>query len=224
MSDAPRSPRERFREQTRDEAKQVAMEQLAESGIAGISVNAIAKRMGVTGPALYRYFASRDALLTELVTDGYRDLAETLEGLAHEHRAEAPEVRFREVAGGFRGWALRAPQRFLLLFGTPVPGFRAPEETFEFADRAFRPILDVLGETAAPAPSAADALDRQLLAWRDRRGGFAQSAPALRKAIRAWARMHGMISLEVTGQFAGMEVDPEPLFRAEVESILTGSW
>lgn len=224
MSDAPRSPRERFREQTRNEAKQVAMEQLAESGAAGISVNAIAKRMGVTGPALYRYFANRDALLTELVTDGYRDLAETLEGLAHGHRGDPPEVRFREVAAGFRAWALRAPQWFLLLFGTPVPGFRAPEGTVELADRAFRPVLEVLAETEPPPASAADALDGQLLAWRDRRGGLAHPAAALQKAIRAWARMHGMISLEITGQFAGMGVDPEPLYRAEVESILTGSW
>ncbi|MFC7341846.1 TetR/AcrR family transcriptional regulator [Saccharopolyspora griseoalba] len=224
MSAEPRSPRERFREQTRNEAKQVAMEQLAESGAAGISVNAIAKRMGITGPALYRYFANRDALLTELVADGYRDLAEALERLADEHRPGAPEEGFRELAVGFRGWALDAPQRFLLLFGTPVPGFRASEETVELADRAFRPILEVLAEAGPPAGGGSGALGGQLLAWRERRGGVGHPAPVLEKAVRAWSRLHGMISLEVTGQFAGMGVDPEPLFRAEVESILTGSW
>lgn len=223
MSAAPRSPRERFREQTRNEAKQVAMEQLAESGPSGISVNAIAKKMGVTGPALYRYFANRDALLTELVTDGYRDLAETLESIAHEHRRKAPESRFREVAKGFRAWALDGPQRFLLLFGTPVPGYVAPAETFELADRAYRPILEPLAELA-PEAVPSSALDQQLVCWRERRGGPQPPVPALRKALRAWSRMHGAVSLEVTGQFAGMGIDPEPLFRAEVESVLAEPW
>ncbi|MDI2028899.1 TetR/AcrR family transcriptional regulator [Saccharopolyspora sp. TS4A08] len=223
MSAEPRSPRERFREQTRNEAKQVAMEQLAASGPSGISVNAIAKRMGITGPALYRYFANRDALLTELIADGYRDLAETLEGVAHEHRRKTPENRFREVAAGFRAWALEGPQRFLLLFGTPVPGYVAPDETFELADRAFAPILEALAALAPESPPSS-ALDRQLLAWRDRRGGPQPPLPALRKAVRAWSRLHGVISLEVIGQFGGMGVDPEPLFRVEVESVLADPW
>ncbi|RRO12843.1 TetR/AcrR family transcriptional regulator [Saccharopolyspora rhizosphaerae] len=223
MPAEPRSPRERFREQTRNEAKQVAVEQLAESGPAGISVNAIAKRMGVTGPALYRYFANRDALLTELVVDGYRDLAETVERIAHEHRRKSPENRFREVAAGFRAWALGGPQRFLLLFGTPVPGYTAPEGTTELADRAFRPILDAFAEIA-PATAPSGALDRQLVGWRERRGGPQAPVLALRRAVRAWSRLHGAISLEVIGQFAEMDVDPELLFRAEVESILAESW
>ncbi|WP_406688721.1 TetR/AcrR family transcriptional regulator [Saccharopolyspora sp. ID03-671] len=223
MSAEPRSPRERFREQTRNEAKQVAMEQLAASGPSGISVNAIAKRMGITGPALYRYFANRDALLTELIADGYRDLAEALEDVAHEHRRKTPENRFREVAAGFRAWALEGPQRFLLLFGTPVPGYVAPDETFELADRAFAPILEALAALAPESPPSS-ALDRQLLAWRDRRGGPQPPLPALRKAVRAWSRLHGVISLEVIGQFGGMGVDPEPLFRAEVESVLADPW
>ncbi|SFS42182.1 TetR/AcrR family transcriptional regulator [Saccharopolyspora flava] len=223
MAVQPRSPRERFREQTRNEAKQVAMEQLAESGPSGISVNAIAKRMGVTGPALYRYFANRDALLTELVADGYRDLAEVLEGVVREHRRKAPENRFREVAVAFRAWALEGPQRFLLLFGTPVPGYVAPEETFELADRAFRSVLEPLAALAPESPPSG-ALDRQLLSWRERRGGPQPPLPALRKAVRAWSRLHGVISLEVTGQFAGTGVDPEPLFRAEVESVLAEPW
>lgn len=223
MPAAPRSPRERFREQTRNEAKRVAMEQLAASGPSGVSVNAIAKEMGVTGPALYRYFANRDALLTELVADGYRDLAETLENIAHEHRRRSPENRFREVAAGFRAWALGSPQRFLLLFGTPVPGYAAPEETFELADRAFRPILGALAELA-PEGAPSGALDRQLVSWRERRGGPQPPVPALRKAVRAWSRLHGVISLEVIGQFAGMGVGPEPLFRAEVESVLAEPW
>src|SRR5688572_16275964 len=82
-SPASGSRRDRYRAQTREEAKTVALSQLAASGPTGISVNAIAKAMGMTGPALYRYFASRDDLLTELIIDAYGDLAAAL------HRAIA---------------------------------------------------------------------------------------------------------------------------------------
>jgi AcrR family transcriptional regulator len=225
MDAPPRSPRARFREQTRNEAKRVALEQLAESGPAGISVNAIARRMGITGPALYRYFESRDALLTELIVDAYQDLGDALESVVHEHRRKAPATRFREVAARFRSWALQQPHRYLLLFGTPVPGFRAPELTFELADRAFRPILEVLADLAPDGlPAERSVLDRQLIAWRELRGGPTPPPAVLRRGLQAWSRMHGLVSLEVEGQFVGMGVDPEPLFRAEVDSVLDQPW
>src|SRR5262245_41485971 len=121
--------RQKYREQTRQEVKRIALEQLAEDGVAGISVNAIGKRMGVTGPALYRYFANRDALLTELISDGYHDLADTLER-AIAQPATAPD-KLRAGAAAMRAWALAAPHRYLLLFGTPIPGYEAPAHTLE---------------------------------------------------------------------------------------------
>ncbi|MCI2419374.1 TetR/AcrR family transcriptional regulator [Saccharopolyspora sp. K220] len=225
MAPAPRSPRERFREQTRNEAKRVALEQLAESGSAGVSVNAIAKRMGVTGPALYRYFANRDALLAELIVDAYRDLGDALEEAAHAHRRKAPAARFRELAARFRSWGLEQPHRYLLLFGTPVPGFRAPELTFDLADRAIRPILEVLADLAPEGlPAQRSALDRQLTAWRELRGGPVSPPAVLQRGLQAWTRLHGLVSLEIEGQFVGMGIDPAPLFRAEVESLIDQPW
>lgn len=225
MEAAARSPRERFREQTRNEAKRVALEQLAESGPGGISVNAIAKRMGVTGPALYRYFENRDALLTELIVDAYSDLGDAMEEAARTHRRKAPAARFRELGDTFRSWALRQPHRYLLLFGTPVPGFRAPERTIDLADRTFRPVLEVFVDLAPDGlPDARSELDRQLTAWRELRGGPSVPPAVLQRGVQAWSRMHGMVSLEVEGQFVAMGVDPEPLFRAEVESVLAQPW
>ncbi|MGP4015478.1 TetR/AcrR family transcriptional regulator [Saccharopolyspora sp. 5N708] len=225
MPAAPRSPRERFREQTRSEAKQVALEQLAESGSAGVSLNAIAKRMGITGPALYRYFANRDALLTELVVDAYRDLGDELEDAARTHRHQAPATRFRELAARFRSWGLRQPHRYLLLFGTPVPGFRAPELTFGLADRAIRPILEALAELAPDElPAQRCALEQQLAQWRELRGAPLLPPAVLQRGLQAWSRLHGMVSLEVQGQFVGMGIDPAPLFDAEVESVIDQPW
>ena len=92
---APEPPtmRERYRAQVRGEVKQAALRQLAESGPAGLSISAIGKQLGVSGPALYRYFASRDELLTELVIDAYHDLADALRAAASQppsHRAARP--------------------------------------------------------------------------------------------------------------------------------------
>src|SRR5258708_6187044 len=115
---APEPPtlRERYRAQVRGEVKQAALRQLAESGPAGLSVSAIGKQLGVSGPALYRYFASRDELLTELVIDAYHDLADALRAAAAKRAGRDPRPRFE---------ALPQPHRYRLLFGPPLPGYDA---------------------------------------------------------------------------------------------------
>ena len=132
-SDAARpSPRSRYREQLRDEIKQVARRHLVDGGGAGnLSLNAVARELGMRGPSLYRYYASRDALITELLLDGYRDIGETLRravaapGVAGATAAE----RLRAGALAYRRWAVAHPELFDLLYGRPVPGYRAPAET-----------------------------------------------------------------------------------------------
>jgi AcrR family transcriptional regulator len=92
--------------------KRVALTQLETGGAAAVALNAIARELGVSGPALYRYFRNRDALLTELVLDAYNDLADALTG--------APSL-----AHAFRAWALAQPHRYRLLFSAPLPGYDA---------------------------------------------------------------------------------------------------
>lgn len=208
--------RERYREQTREEAKRIALEQLAESGPGGISVNAIARRMGVTGPALYRYFAGRDGLLTELIADAYTELADTVEYAATT--ARAPAGRLRAMATAWREWAVAQPHRYLLLFGTPIPGYEAPEHTLAAAHRALVAFAEAFEALDARPPKTVP-LDRQvadLAAARE----VPVSAGALRLAIMGWTRLHGVVSLEVEGQFTLMGIDPGLLFQAEVESLL----
>src|SRR5580692_1497633 len=96
--------RARYRAQVRQEVKEAALAQLAAAGPAGLSVTAIGKQLGVSGPALYRYFASRDELLTELVIDAYHDLADAL---AASHAAgSGPRARLEGLARAYRSWAL----------------------------------------------------------------------------------------------------------------------
>jgi AcrR family transcriptional regulator len=212
--------RERFREETKAEAKRIALEQLAEQGIAGVSVNAIAKRMGVTGPALYRYFKGRDDLLNDLVRDAWHDLADAVEAsVAASEGTPAPD-RLRAFAEVFRSWGVTQPHRYLLLFGTPLPGYHAPQDTVLMAHRTMSALLGVLPHEGATTGSST--LDDQLVAWAGSRGEGDVPPAVLLTGLRAFTRLHGVLSLEVSGQFGPMGIDPALLYRAEVESLILG--
>ena len=99
--------------QVRAAVKRVALAQLESGGPAAVALNAIARELGVSGPALYRYFSSRDALLTALVFDAYEDLAAALE----------PSTDLESFARAYREWALAQPHRYRLLFSAPWPGY-----------------------------------------------------------------------------------------------------
>lgn len=209
--------RQRYREQTRQEVKRIALEQLAEHGIAGISVNAIGKRLGVTGPAIYRYFANRDALLTELIADGYHGLADTLEAAIDP--AAPPAERTRAVATALRDWAVAVPHRYLLLFGTPIPGYQAPAHTLDAANRAMTALL----ATAPPDPgptTVAEPLYGQLSEWGEQLGHGHLTQRQQHWGMTVWSRLHGVLSLEVAGQFSLTGLDSGLLYRAEVEALI----
>ncbi len=130
------TPRERYRAQVRAEIKEHAREQIATAGASALSLNAIAKRMGMSGPALYRYFAGRDELITELVRDAYRSLADTFRAAA------GSGADLAGLAHTMRSWALADPQRYFLVFGTPVPGYHAPADVTQIAAETMAVILD----------------------------------------------------------------------------------
>ncbi|CRK60219.1 Transcriptional regulator, TetR family [Alloactinosynnema sp. L-07] len=211
------SRRERYRQDTRAEAKELAMAQVAAAGAASVSVNAIAKHMGMTGSALYRYFDSRDALLGELIADGYADLADKVEAAA---KVEAePAARLRAMAAAFRAWAIADPHRYLLLFGTPVPGFAAPPQTVEAAERALAAFAAVFAEL--PDPAVPVELDTQVAAWLAASGADVPAA-AFRRALIGWTRLHGVLSLEVSGQFTMMGIDGAMVYQVELHGLLGG--
>ncbi len=210
--------RQRYREETRQEAKRIALEQLAEDGVTGISVNAIGKRMGVTGPALYRYFANRDELLTELISDGYHDLADTVEQAITT--APTPPAKMRAAGNSMREWAIAAPHRYQLLFGTPVPGYRAPEHTLDAANRIMSAVLATVGSDGTEPRRST--LYRQIATWGERMGRGHLTPRQLHWGLTAWTRLHGLLSLETAGQFGLMAIDPGLLYRAEVEALV--SW
>jgi AcrR family transcriptional regulator len=219
---APEPPtmRERYRAQVRDEVKQAALLQLAESGPAGLSISAIGKQLGVSGPALYRYFASRDELLTELVIDAYHDLAHALTDAARHAPGLHPRARLEDIARAYRSWALAQPHRYRLLFGPPLPGYNAhAQRLVEAAQASINVLLGVLrelGDRTGNPP--AEPLASQLLALARTYGPDVDAAIALR-AINIWSRLHGLVSLEIAGNFASMDIDPGHLFEAELVTL-----
>ncbi|MFD3452062.1 TetR/AcrR family transcriptional regulator [Streptomyces sp. NPDC058691] len=209
------TPRERYRSQVRAEIKERAWEQIAAAGASALSLNAIAKQMGMSGPALYRYFAGRDDLITELIRDAYRSLADAFAAAARA------EPGLFGLAHTLRRWALEDPQRYFLVYGTPVPGYHAPDDVTGIAREIMAALLDACAEqpAGAPAGSTASALDEHLAAHREWAGGHSAPAAALSRALTVWTRLHGVLSLELAGHFTGMGFDPAVLFAAELESV-----
>ncbi|MET9252913.1 TetR/AcrR family transcriptional regulator [Streptomyces sp. NPDC003717] len=214
-TDPQRTPRERYRDQVRAEIKTHAWEQIDTAGASALSLNAIAKRMGMSGPALYRYFAGRDELITALVRDAYRGLADTL------GEARTAGAGLAALAYALRDWALADPQRYLLIWGTPVPGYHAPEDVTGIADEIMTLLLDAAAELPDPGPPPTP-----FAAHLAAEGDFAAAHPAppeaRRLALAFWTRLHGVLSLELAGHFGGMGFDPAQYFAAELDDLLAG--
>ncbi|ADI07980.1 TetR family transcriptional regulator [Streptomyces bingchenggensis BCW-1] len=209
------TPRERYRAQVRMEVKKRAWEQIATAGASALSLNAIAKQMGMSGPALYRYFASRDELITELIRDAYRSLADTIRAASEKSGADVAAL-----AHAMRGWALEDPQRYFLIYGTPVPGYHAPDDTTAIASEIMASLLEAW--TALPPDSPATPFDAHIEDHRQWADGHPAPPAVLHQALICWTRLHGVLSLELAGQFGGMGFDPAQLFAAELDALLAG--
>jgi AcrR family transcriptional regulator len=211
-----------------EEIKEHALAQLAASGPEALSLNAIARAMGMSGPALYRYFASREELLGELVTNGYDELAEVLTkavqaGPSAGHPA-AEQVR--ALGHALRTWALGQPHRYRLIFATRYgSGFTVPERTVPASHRAMVAILSALSGVQPQWRrewSSTPELDAQLRAWMAGKSeGPTPPAGLLQAGILLWTRLHGVLSLELEGVFASMGIDAGLMYDQEIERFIT---
>lgn len=211
------SPRAQARADTTEQIKQIARRHLAEEG-PNLSLRAVARDLGVVSSAVYRYFASRDDLLTALIVDGYISMADAIE------LAEAAVAR-RDLAGRWiaigrsaRVWSLAHRHEYALLYGSPVPGYAAPQATIEPASRpvvlALAILRDALERGVLEPPS--DRLPRAVRA--DLEGiaatvGFeAVPATLMARALSEWALLFGTISFELFGRLANAVTDYEAYF------------
>jgi len=215
----PPTMRERYRAQVRQEVKEAALRQLAEAGPGALSISAIGKQLGVSGPALYRYFASRDDLLTELVIDAYHDLTNALAAATSYVPDDRPRGRFEALARAYRRWALAEPHRYRLLFGPPLPGYEAhAQRLVEASWAAMNLLLEVLRGFAAGAAEPSGPLASELTAWAQQGNQRVDPGTALH-AILIWSQLHGIVSLEIAGNFASMSIDADQLFEIQLAAI-----
>ncbi|MEU2793223.1 TetR/AcrR family transcriptional regulator [Streptomyces sp. NPDC007100] len=223
----PSTPRERYRAQVQQEVKQAALAQIADGGIEALSINAIAKTLGMSGPALYKYFRNRDDLLTALISDGYEDAAEAIRTAAHRTADRSPRDRLLALAHAFRDWAVAQPHRYLLLAGTPSATYEAPDHTAESARAVLGPFIAVLS-AGSPWPAAEPLYDEvrawiastpEVATWAAAYAPVADPVPALAATVLAWTRTHGIVSLEVQGSYKGMGHDPATLLTLDIGAL-----
>jgi AcrR family transcriptional regulator len=211
------------------EIKAAARRHLETDG-ANLSLRAVARDMGMVSSAVYRYFASRDELLTALIVDAYNALGETVEAAdaAVANRADLRQ-RWMAVARAVRGWALAHPAEYALLFGSPVPGYAAPDDTIEAAARTPVVLLRILADGVAagtqgtawpPADRAAARLTAAVRADLERaRAGVALDVPdeVMLTALAAWTQLFGMVSFELFGQFNRVIEERAEFFDQQAE-------
>jgi AcrR family transcriptional regulator len=224
----PASRRDRMRAATVQEIKQTARRLLIEQGKDAISLRAIAREMGMTAPALYRYFASHDELLKNVIGDIYLEVAADVEAAIDAAPPGDLAARLTASARAFRRWSLRHQREFGLVFATPptsvdLENLDYTEECgLKFCGVFLALYLELWQQQPFRVPAAAD-IDPGLRAQLDRfREAFGTDLPtgAVLSYAYAWVRLYGMVSMEVYGQLGWMLDDAEPIFEMMLKEIL----
>jgi AcrR family transcriptional regulator len=217
--------RERLRAATIDEIKQTALRLMRESGTIDVRFTDIARAMELTPPALYRYFADRDALLNVLIADAYTELGRQVAQARDSVPVEDLGGRLLAVAQAYRQWARREPQQFSLIFGLPVPGYVAPQDgpTTEAARGAMAQLsqlfLDAQRQGRLGSPALAEVSPAVCDVARQKQDAGIP-AVSFQAMLYAWTALHGFTTLEAYGHFDWMGDEAcEDLFLGQVRLV-----
>lgn len=221
--------RERARAKVNREILRIGREQLGEVGAAALSLRAVARELGMVSSAIYRYVPSRDELLTRLIDDAYNSLGEAVEADIAGTASERSLARWVSAAHTIRRWALDRPHEYSLLYGSPVPGYAAPEQTAVSGTRATRALLSIVSDAheqkgLTKRRGAQPSIDPDLAA------DFATLRTAVDLDIDdvvvldvliAWSQLFGLVSFELFSQTRGVVEHHEALFDAAVRRLAT---
>lgn len=216
--------RDRARAALTDEILTVARAQLAEVGAAALSLRAVARELGMASSAVYRYFPSRDDLLTRLILNSYDDAGAAAE--AADDPGLPTRSRWVAVYLAVRGWALAHPHEYALLYGSPVPGYVAPIDTVPAAARVGVVLGRILGDAArmGELPDSAGrttgTISVEILAMV---GGAhpAVDDAVLTRALLAWSALYGAISFELFGHFGDSVTDLDRFAADAADALAT---
>lgn len=220
-SSAPTTARARARAELTQEIKATARRQLGEVGATGLSLRAVSREMGMASSALYRYFPSRDHLLTALIVDSFDAVGDAAERAV----AAAPsgfEARWLAATTAIRVWAVTNPEDYALVYGSPVPGYQAPRDTVDPAARVSLVALQLMAEGVAsgeidttPTVPVPRPVHSDLARLRDQLG-LAVPDEVLGRGLLAWTAVFGGISYELFGHLHQVVEDYATFFQHQM--------
>jgi AcrR family transcriptional regulator len=204
--------------------KEVAWKQTADYGASALSLRAIARELKITAPAIYNYFPDRDALVTALIIDAYTSFGDWQLEARDAAAADDPREKLAAIGLAYRNWAHTYPQRYQLIFGAPIPGYEAPaEKVFPSSARSISALFSVVEEIRAAGKLSADSVPTVNEAYRvyydQWRTYVGEVNPlSLFVAMIIWARVHGIVSLEIQGNLPPFGEKGDALYLFELDS------
>ncbi|MFJ9725682.1 TetR/AcrR family transcriptional regulator [Streptomyces sp. NPDC101209] len=221
----PHSARARARIEVTAAIKDEARRQLASEGATKLSLRAVARELGMVSSALYRYFPSRDDLLTALIIDAYDSLGEAAEAAAETVCDATPTRRWIAVCEAVRAWSLTHPHEYALIYGSPVPGYTAPQSTIPAASRVGLLLIGIVRDAIKGPGVTFPPLAPELRPEAERLA--ADIAPDLppevaAALVAAWAQLFGLVGFELFGQFNRVVEDREAFFRHAAGQLALG--
>jgi AcrR family transcriptional regulator len=204
--------------------KDTAWKQIAEFGAPALSLRAIARELKITAPAIYNYFPSRDDLVTALIIDAYTSFGDSQ---LEARDAVSPDDflgRMKVIGLAYRNWAHAHPQRYQLIFGTPIPGYEAPmEKVFPSSARSISALFSVVESVRAAGrlnvesfPAVNEEYKAHYEIWKTYFNDV--HSHSMYVAMIIWARVHGIVSLEIQGNLPPFGKKGDALYLFELES------
>ena len=219
---ATATARDRARAEITEEIKQVGRRHLAEQGSAALSLRAVAREVGMVSSAVYRYFPSRDDLLTALIVDAYDAVGDAAEQALASRKRSGVVARWLSASKAIRAWALANPHEYALIYGSPVPGYAAPPDTIDPAARVAVALLGVVVEGVASGEiSLHESMSMPRAVHADFTNLRTLAAPevpdaVLSRALLAWSQLFGSISLEMFGHLHNVIHDYDAYFEVQI--------
>ncbi len=221
------SPRNRNRVQgdLLETIKQTAWQQIAQYGAPALSLRAISRELRITAPAIYNYYPRRDDLVTALIIDAYTSFGDSQLAARDDVPAKDLVGRLMAIGVAYRQWALKYPQRYQLIFGTPIPGYQPPIE--KIMPAGARSLAALVGTVAAlhaagklraeNFPAVMPGHKAEFDLWRQYTGDT--DLLSLSVSMLFWSRVHGLVSLEIGGNLPPFGPEGDALYRFELESM-----
>ena len=204
---------------------ETAWKQIAELGAPALSLRAIARELEITAPAIYNYFPDRDALVTALIIDAYQSFGDSQLEARDAIPASNPKGRLKVIGMAYRTWAHTYPQRYQLIFGTPIPGYEAPlMEVLPSAARSLSALVSVVEQFRLAGKLNVESFPKvkkehkvSFETWKKYGGDVDMLSMSV--AMLIWSRVHGIVSLEIAGNLPPFGTSGDELYLFELNSI-----